>query len=122
MPTDPDSATLAQIVQRAVAVCDPAGEHEAVADLSERFEDSDEPITAVGDIGSRMAEAGGVVDPDGLDPAVAMTTAVTVYLAHRRDHADDDREDVLRLAARNEFDGRPPAHVADWLAAQGVDL
>jgi hypothetical protein len=34
----------------------------------------------------------------------------------------DDRKELLRLAARAEFHEHPPPPVADWLAAQGVDV
>jgi hypothetical protein len=49
-----------------------------------------------------------------------MAAAVASYLAHRRDEVSDDRESLLRLAARAEYDDHPPAPVADWLNAQGV--
>ena len=38
--------SLAQVVHRAVEVCDPDGTSHAAADFSERFEDRDEPVTA----------------------------------------------------------------------------
>jgi hypothetical protein len=69
-----------------------------------------------------MAEATGALDPDETDPALAMAAAVAVYLAHRRDELDDDREHVLRLAARAEFEGEPPPAVASWLDAQGLSV
>ncbi len=69
-----------------------------------------------------MAEAVGRLDPEGEDPVLQAMWAVATYLAFRRDELDDEREDLLRLAARAEWDGRPPEHVADWLAAQGVEL
>jgi len=43
-----------------------------------------------------------------------------VYLAHRRDELDQDPIELLRLAARAEFHGQAPEHVARWLAAQGI--
>jgi hypothetical protein len=49
-----------------------------------------------------------------------MAVAVAVYLAFRRGEIDDAPDQLLRLAARAEFDGHPPQHVADWLAARGV--
>ena len=120
MPAEPDPPTVAQVVSRAAEVCDPGGENADVADFLVRFEDSDEPVTVIPDIEQRMWEAVGALDPDGDEPALAMTAAVAVYLAHRRDHLGDDRESILRLAARAEFDGDPPPAVADWLAAEGV--
>ena len=122
MPTEPETPTLAEVVDRAVAVCDPAGAHESVADLLVRFEDRDEPVTALPDIDAQMAEATGALDPDGIDPALAMTAAVAVYLAHRRTQMDSAREELLRLAARAEFNDAPPPAVVDWLAAEGVSL
>jgi hypothetical protein len=122
MPTEPQPPTLAQIVHRAAEVCDPAGSEEGVSQLLARFEDRDEPVTAVADVETEIAEHKGAVDPQDEDPAVTMAAAVAVYLAYRRDELSEEREEVLRLAARAEFDGHPPPPVADWLAAQGVTL
>jgi hypothetical protein len=33
---------------------------------------------------------------------------------------DGSREDLLRLAARAEYDRKPPDNVRDWLDGQGV--
>ncbi len=120
MPTEPDPITLAQIVHRAVEICDPDGGDGDLSALLERFEDADEPITAVVDIDERMAEATAAIEPDGTVPSLAMAAAVVVYLAHRRDELDGPRENVLSLAARAEFDGSPPPHVAQWLDEEGV--
>jgi hypothetical protein len=49
-----------------------------------------------------------------------MTAAVATYLAYRRTELERDREELLVLAARAEFDGSPPEPVASWLAGQGV--
>jgi hypothetical protein len=122
MPTEPQPPTLAEVVHRAVEVCDPAGADEGLAQLLTRYEDRDEPVTAVADVEQELAEGKGAIDPQDEDPAVTMAAAVVVYLAHRRDEVADEREEVLRLAARAEFDGDPPEPVADWLAAQGVSL
>ena len=115
-----DTPSLAQVVRRAVEVCDPAGSSPAAADFEERFEDRDEPVTAPGDVELTLREAG--VDPEDEDPVAVMIIAVATYLAHRRTEMDDDREHLLRLAARAEFDAHPPEHVARWLADQGVDF
>lgn len=120
MPTEPQPITLAQIVHRAVEVCDPEGADADLSALLERFEDADEPVTAVGNLDQRLAEATGAIEPDGTVPSLAMATAVVLYLAHRRDELDAARETVLSLAARAEFDGDPPPHVAQWLADEGV--
>jgi hypothetical protein len=62
-----------------------------------------------------------VLDPQEDSPGLQMTAAVAVYLAHRRDELEEDPLDVLRLAARAEFNGNPPAHVANWLDEAGVE-
>ena len=51
-----------------------------------------------------------------------MAIAVATYLAFRRDEMDDDREDLLRLAARAEYDGHPPENVRAWLEERGVKV
>ena len=45
-----------------------------------------------------------------------------LYLAHRLDEYDDDPDEILRLAARSEFDGEPPAAVQEWLDANGIEV
>ena len=121
MGTEPAPLTVSQAVHRAVEVCDLGGAD--LDDLLVRFEDDDEPISAVGSgIEQRVAEATGALDPEREDPAVVMAGAVIVYLAYRRDAADEEPEELLRLAARAEFEGHPPPHVAQWLKEAGVKL
>jgi hypothetical protein len=122
MPTEPQPPTLFEVVHRAAEVCDPTGAEDGVAQLLSRFEDRDEPVTGLADVEEEIAEQKGAVDPQDEDPAVVMAAAVAVYLAHRRTELGRDREELLRLAARAEFDGEPPPPVADWLASQGVDV
>jgi hypothetical protein len=122
-PANPQGPpTLAEVVHRAVAACDPQGTDPLLADLLGRFEDEDRPVTSVADVEQLMAEAVGALDPESDDPALAMAGAVTVYLAHRRDEMTEKREELLRLAARSEFDGHPPPRVEDWLAAENASL
>src|SRR3954453_5844136 len=120
MPTEPDPITLSQVVHRAVEVCDPAGTDVSLADFFLRFEDADEPIAALEDVEQRMAEAAGALDPEGEIPSLQMAAAVATYLAFRRDEIDEDPEELLRLASRAEFNGNPPAAVANWLEEQGI--
>lgn len=122
MPTEPAVPTLSQVVHRAVSVCDPDGDDEALARFLERFEDRDEPITAEPEVELELAEAKGALDPQDDDPALVMATAVATYLAHRRTQIPSDRDEILRLAARAEFDGKPPPSVARWLAGEGVEV
>ena len=87
-----------------------------------RFEDADWPVSGILDsIEQRMAEAAGTLDPHEDSPGLQVAAAVAIYLAHRRDQLDEDPEDVLRMAARAEFDGKPPANVANWFDELGIE-
>jgi len=113
--------SLSEVVHRAVEVTDPTGRYGA-GDLPRYVEDSDEPVTAHADIATDLAELKGRVDPQDEDPAVMMAIAAATYLAFRRDEMDDNPGDILRLAARAEYDGNPPDIVRAWLEEQGVPL
>jgi hypothetical protein len=113
--------SLFEVVHRAVEVTDPSGEL-GVADLLGPVEDADEPVTAHEDIETELAELKGRVDPQDEDPAVMMAIAVATYLSFRRDEMDDDPADILRLAARAEYNGSPPENVRAWLEEQGVPV
>jgi hypothetical protein len=121
MPTEPEPVTIAQLVRRAAEIVDPDGADEDVVEFLRRFEDADTPVTAVDDIDTRIAETTGVIDPQEDSPALQVARAVTVYLAFRRDEVTDDPEDILRLAARAEYNGNPPPNVANWLDEAGID-
>jgi len=114
--------TVFEVVKRAVEVVDPDGD-QGTEEFLLRFEDRDEPVAGLQERAEQeFAEAAGAIDPDGTDPAIQMAGAVATYLAFRRDEITDVREDILRLAARAEFDGSPPQIVADWLESEGVAL
>ena len=123
MPTEPEPVTLSQVVHRAVQVVDPSGS-EGLDDLLARFEDADEPLSAVQaeSAAQRIAEEAGALDPQAEDPAVQMAAAVATYLAFRRDEVDGEPGALLELAARAEFDGQPPEPVRGWLADQGIEV
>ena len=116
-----DIPTLFAIVHRATEVCDPEGK-DGAGDLLARFEDRDEPIGDPAVAEQEIAEAKGAIDPQDEDPVVMMTAAVATYLAYRRTELNREREELLVLAARAEFDGHPPEPVASWLAEQGVEV
>ncbi|MBI5106495.1 MAG: hypothetical protein HZB46_16175 [Solirubrobacterales bacterium] len=117
MATEPQPLTLSQAVHRAVEACDPDGADERLADLLARFEDRDEPISALTDVEQQMDEATGALDPERDDPALTMAGAIVTYLAFRRDAVDNDDDRLIELAAEAEFHGSPPENVAAWLAA-----
>jgi hypothetical protein len=116
MPTDRTLISLSDLVRRASAIVDPNGADPAVVELVTRFDDDDEPVRGVLDsLEERLAWG---VDED---PPVVMAQAIVLYLAHRLDSYDDDPAEILQLAARAEFDGRPPEPVAAWLEEQGIE-
>ena len=51
-----------------------------------------------------------------------MVAVTATYLAFRRDELDEDPDALLRLAARAEYDGKPPEPMASWLSEGGVDV
>jgi hypothetical protein len=122
MPREPDPITLFEVVKRAVEVCDPPGDDPRLGELLERFEDDDEPVTAIQNLEERVAIAVEGIDVEIDDPAVSMATAAILYLAHRRDELHDHPDKILRLAARAEWKGDPPDQVVEWLAERGVQV
>ena len=122
MPTEPDPITLSEIARRATEIVDPNGADDDVVRLFTQFEDDDAPITAVQNLEERLAHAEEGADIEGDNPGVAMSIALMLYLAHRRDELEDDPEDVLRLAARSEWKGQPPLSVQNWLVERGVTV
>ena len=114
--------TVFEVVKRAVEVVDPDGD-QGTEDLLVRFEDRDEPVAGLEDtVHGQIDEAVGAIDPDEADPAIQMAGAVATFLAFRRSEIADQRETLLRLAARAEFDGSPPQHIVAWLESEGVAL
>lgn len=114
VPTERSLITLSDLVRHAVAIVDPDGDDPAVVEFATRFEDADEPVRAILD-GLDQRIAFGADE----DPPIVMAQAVVLYLGHRLDEVDEDPEELLRLAARAEFAGEPPAEVTRWLADRG---
>jgi hypothetical protein len=121
MPTEPQPLTVSRAVRRAVEVCEAGELDEPLEDLELRFEDSDEPIASAETLELRLDETLGAIDPDWeYSGSLSMARAVVLYLAYRRDEVDAAPEELLRLAARAEFDGHPPPNVTEWLESAGV--
>lgn len=114
--------TVSEVVQRAVEVCYPPGSDARLDEFLRHYEDRDEPVSALEGRDREFFEAAGALQGQGDEPSLTMAAAVATYLAFRRDQIDDADSDLLRLAARAEFDAHPPEPVAGWLAAQGVAL
>jgi hypothetical protein len=102
MPTDPHTPTFAEIVRVACEVADPNGSDDRVTDLLVRFEDRDEPVTAVADVEEELAEAHGIIDPEQDSERLRNAVAVATYLAFRRDELNDDPGDLIRRANKAE--------------------
>jgi hypothetical protein len=115
-----ETPTVFEVVQRAVAVCDPDGDDELIADFLTVYEDRDEPVTALDERDRTFFETAervaGVLPSAGVEIAAAVAT----YLAFRRDEISDGDDDLLRLAARAEYGDNPPAELRDWLRDAGV--
>ncbi len=117
MPSDRTLITVADLVRRATTIVDPGGDDPAVVELAERFADEDEPVRQVLDtLEERLAWGADE------DPPIVMAQALVLYLGHRLDEFEDDDDQLLRLAARAEFEGHPPETVIAWLSERGVEL
>jgi hypothetical protein len=117
MAEDRSTITLSDLVRRATAIVDADGADDAVTSFATRHEDDDIPVRAILD-GLEERIAWGADE----DPSVVMAQAVVLYLAHRLDEIDDDADEILTLAARSEFDGRPPEGIEAWLERNGIEV
>src|SRR3979490_496260 len=98
---DRRTPTVADLVHRAVEICDPDDIDQALGRFEQQLEDDDEPITAVENGEGRLALAGEGVDYEIENPAVSVASAVVLYLAARGDHGQDVRDplELMRLAS-----------------------
>ena len=122
MPSQPHPPTLAEVVRRAVEVCEPDGASGDMERFMLDFEDRDEPISAIEDLPGEMRAAVERGAEGPIDPAVTMAAAVATYLGFRRDEVQEDHVEILRLTVRSEFHGHPPDDVAAWLEERGVNV
>lgn len=123
MPTEPAPVTLAQIVRRAAEIVDPDDDDPIIGDFERVFEDADEPASAVlDDLEERIGTALADLDPAVANGSLSMAGALTIYLSFRRDALGADDEELIRLATRAEWEGRPPAVVEEWLDDRGIKV
>lgn len=111
---EPRPVSLFDVVKRAADIVDPDDEDAAVGEFEQAFEDDDEPVAGL-DVEERVADVLSQLDPAVNNGSLSMAGALTVYLSFRRDELHADAEELIRLAVRAEWDGEPPAAVADWL-------
>jgi hypothetical protein len=102
MPTEPHTPTLSETVRAACEVADPDAADELVTELLTRFEDRDEPVSTVDDVEQQLAEAQGIIDPDGDGEPLRTAVAVATYLAFRRELFDSDPDELIRRATAAE--------------------
>jgi hypothetical protein len=122
MPTEPAPTTLSEVVRRAVEICEPDGLSGDMERFMLEFEDRDEPISSVEDLPGEMNTALERGAEGVIDPGLRMAAAITTYLGFRRDEITDDDVEIMRLAARAEWEGHVPDDVARWLDEQGIAL
>jgi hypothetical protein len=122
VPTNPSPLTLAEVVRRAVEVVDPDDDDPVAGDFELAFEDADEPVRALDDVEARVGTVLADLDPAVENGTLSMAGAITTYLSYRRDEISADPEELIRLAARAEWEGDPPAAVSIWLAERGIKL
>jgi hypothetical protein len=114
--------TVAEVVHRAVAICDPDGDDALIADFLLAYEDHDEPVTTLEERDRSFFETAERLEGTLPGAGVEMAAAVATYLAFRRDEIGDDDDDLLRLAARAEYGAHPPPETAAWLLDAGISL
>ncbi|HEV2773975.1 MAG TPA: hypothetical protein VGV90_00140 [Solirubrobacteraceae bacterium] len=115
-----ETPSVAEVVRRAAAICDPDGDDDLVTDFLLAYEDSDEPVTSLEGRDREFFETAERVQGSMPGASVQMAAAVATYIAFRRDELTDDDADLLRLAARAEFGENPPDEIALWLQDAGV--
>jgi hypothetical protein len=122
VPTEPTPLTLFQVVRRAVDIVDPDDDDPRAGDFERAFEDDDEPVRALDDVEERVGTVLADLDPAVSSGTLSMAGAITTYLSYRRDEIDADPAQLIRLAARAEWEGDPPNAVAIWLAERGIKI
>jgi hypothetical protein len=109
--------TVADVVRRAVEICDPDDVDQTLGHLEQQLEDDDEPVTAVENLEERLAWALEGTDYDVEDPSVAVASAIVLYLgAHPGEVESGDDEGILERAVRAQWRGDTPDYVDSWLS------
>jgi hypothetical protein len=119
---DPRPVSLSEVVRRAAQIVDPDDEDAIIGDFQRAFEDDDEPVAGLDDVQERVSEVLSELDPAVNNGSLSMAGAVTVYLSYRRDELHEDARELIRLAARAEWNDAPPAAVTDWLDDHNLTL
>jgi DNA-binding PadR family transcriptional regulator len=111
--------TVADVIRRAVEICDPDDVDQTLGHLEQQLEDDDETITAVENLEERLAWALESTDYDVEDPSVAVASAIALYLsAHPNEIESSDDEGITQRAVRAQWRGDTPDYVDAWLSGR----
>jgi hypothetical protein len=114
--------TVFDVVHRAVALVDPEGHDDAVAELLEVYEDDDRAAPGLGDsLAEELRSTADGLDPEGDSAAVRVAAAVAFFLSTKPRGGEND-EATMRVAARLEWGEHPPEHVRAWLVDRAVEV
>lgn len=113
------SLTVDEVVREAARACDPEQRAEGVTALVESFEDDERPATAPDDLAGELRSAAREIDPDALEPEVAVAAATAYWLATNPGDGDDAKR-AIREGARLFFGDEAPASVSGLLEARGL--
>jgi hypothetical protein len=91
--------TVEEALQTAARAADPGQRNEGVSALLLAFEGDLRPATAAEDLEGELRAAAREIDPEGVDPPVALTAAAALWLATNPGDADDP-ERVFREGSR----------------------
>lgn len=111
--------TVDDAVASAAQMCDPEQASEGVTGFVSSFEDDERPATSVDDLRGELASAAREIDPEGDDPAVAVTAATASWLATNPGDVDDP-ERAIREGARLYFRDSTPEAAGRWLQRRGL--
>lgn len=118
---DPRPISLFDVVKRAADIVDPDDDDAIVGDFERAFEDDDEPVAGL-NVEERVSDVLSEFDPAVNNGSLAVAGALVVYLSFRRDELHADPRELIRLAARAEWNDAPPEAVVEWLDDHNVTL
>jgi hypothetical protein len=114
---DRGTPSVSDVVRRAVEICDPDDTDQTLGHLEQQLEDDDEPVTAVENLEERLAWALEGADYDVEDPAVAVASAIVLYLgAHPHEVESGDEDGITQRAVSAQWRGDTPDYVDSWLS------
>jgi hypothetical protein len=121
LPESIEALSVSDVVRRAIAIVDPDGADAIAPELLLAFEDDDRAALGLGQtLWDELRTTAEGLDPEGTSGAAATAAAVAFFLSTQPEGGADDAA-TIRAAVRVAWQGETPAHVRDWLAAQGLE-